>query len=377
VNFVKEGGLETKGLVNLALASSGATVSVSQENPDRQATKLIDGITSSENWDQGEGWEVKYEGFFSRGEYVGYGVEDPMVVMERLRDRNRDDDDAQDFNSGDPNWRGLRTETRFGNIDTAMGWVVIQFPDEKTVNRSVIYTVDSGKYPADKFGIADITIQYWSSAGNSWAIVDRIGKAKGKAGNSIQDNKSGVITVRFQPVKTSRLRFIIRWTNDSKSIRRGYYQYTMGTIRIAEIEVYGYEKEEESIVQAKSIGVTQDANKTAEINVVIDNYVEGYDKKNIEMLMSSISDDYMSNGETYIELKERLESVFAKYDKVNIDLSDLKVKLTENGAVVSSTYKLLNESLSDSASRIEKSGTIKFELTNETGYWRINGISTQ
>ncbi len=56
VKFITEGGLETKGLVNLALASNGARVSVSQDNSDHPAETLINGIASSENWNQGEGW---------------------------------------------------------------------------------------------------------------------------------------------------------------------------------------------------------------------------------------------------------------------------------------------------------------------------------
>ena len=45
VKFVKEGGLETKGLVNLASASSGARVILSQDNPDHPGSTLINGIT--------------------------------------------------------------------------------------------------------------------------------------------------------------------------------------------------------------------------------------------------------------------------------------------------------------------------------------------
>ncbi len=372
VNFVKEGGLETKGLLNLALASNGTIVTVSQENPDRPATNLIDGITSSEKWDQGEGWEVNYEGFYARGEYIGYGVEDPVVVMDRLRNRNRDDDDdSQVADLDNPYWRGLRIQTRYGEVDTAMGWVVIEFPEEKTVNRAVIYTVDSEKYPADKYGVADLTLQYWSDSAKSWALVERIGKGKGQAGNYIQDNKSGVIPIRFQPVRTKRMRLIIRWTNDSKSIRRGYYQFTTGVIRLAEIEIYGYEKDESVIVQAKSIGITQDANETAEIQIVIDNYVDGYNKRNIDMLMSSISTQYSNNSETYQGLKERLDSIFKKYDRVKLELSDVKVKLSENSALALANYKLQQESSSGVENR---SGTLEFSLSKSSGFWKITSI---
>ena len=370
VDFVKEGGLETKGLLNFALASNGAIVTVSQENPERPATNLIDGITSSEKWDQGEGWEVSYEGFYARGEYIGYGVEDPVVVMERLRNRNRDDDSGN-TDLDNPYWRGLRIQTRFGEVDTAMGWVVIEFPEEKTVNRAIIYTIDSEKYPAEKYGVSDLTLQYWSDSAKSWASVERIGKGKGQASNYIQDNKSGVISFRFQPVQTRRMRLIIRWTNDSKSIRRGYYQFTTGVIRLAEIEIYGYERDESAIVQAKSVGIIQDPNETAEIQIVIDNYVDGYNKRNINMLMSSISNQYSSGGETYQGLKERLESIFKKYDRINLQLSNIKVKFSENIATASADFKLQQESPSGVESR---SGVLEFSLSKSDGYWKITNI---
>jgi len=366
VKFVKEGGLETKGLVNLALASNGATVSVSQENPDRPATNLIDGITSSENWDQGGGWEAKYDGFYARGEYIGYGVEDPEVVMEQMRNRNRDDDSESDVS--DPAWRGIRIQTRYGNIDTAMGWVIIEFPEEKTVNRAVIYTVDSQKYPADKYGISDLALQYWNSFANSWASVDRIGKGKGQSGNAIQDNKSGVITIRFQPVQTSRMRLLIRWTNDSKSVRRGYYQYTMGTIRIAEIEIYGYEKVDTTeIEKQKVITSIQDANATAEIQAIIENYIDGYNSKNLQMAMSSISPEYSKDGEGYEELRNKLESTFSQNQNIKVEIRNPKISI--NGDSATAVYSFFVKGATGS-----NSGNLTFELSKKSGYWKITRI---
>ncbi len=363
VRFVKEGGLETKGLVNLALTSNGATVLVSQENPDRPASNLIDGITSSENWDQGGGWEVKYDGFYARGEYIGYGVEDPEVVMQQLRNRNRDDDYESD--TDDPAWRGVRTQTRYGNIDTAMGWVIIEFPEEKTVNRAVIYTVDSQKYPADKYGVSDLALQYWNKFANSWASIDRIGKGKGQAGNAVQDNKSGVITIRFQPVQTSRMRLLIRWTNDSKSVRRGYYQYTMGTIRIAEIEIYGYEKVDTTEIQQQKVMTSiQDANANAEIQAIIENYIDGYNNKNLQMAMSSVSPEYSRNGEGYEELKNKLESTFSKGQDLKIEIRNPKISI--NGDSATAVYSFTVKGGTGSSS-----GNLTFDLSKKTGYWKI------
>jgi len=361
IDFVKEGGLETKGLVNLALSSNGSTVTVSQENPDRPSGNIIDGITSSENWDQGSGWETKYEGFYARGEYTGYGVEDPEVVMDQMRNRNNDNQSTEDTSATDPAWRGLRTQTRYGNIDSAMGWVVVEFPDEKLVNRAVIYTVDSEKYPADRFGVADLSLQYWNDSAKSWALVDRIGKSMGQAGNSVQDNKSGIITVRFQPVRTPRMRLIVRWTNDSKSVRRGYYQYNIGTIRLAEIEIFGYEKADTTkIDEQKAVASTQEANIIAEIQAIIDNYIDGYNKKNLEMAMSSISSEYSKDNDGYAELKEKLKSTFTENQNLRIEIRNPKMSVNGDEATVVYSF-----------SAQQSSSNLTFKLSKKAGFWKI------
>jgi len=376
VNFVKEGGLEAKGIRNLALASNGARVTVSVDNPDHPGSTLNNGVTSSENWEQGEGWEVKYEGALSRGEYTGYGVENPMLITERMMSRNREErfNPNASFDSGDPSWRGLRTQTEFGEVNTAEGWVIIEFPEEKLVNRAVIYTVDSEKYPAGKFGVSDLSLQYWSNFANSWATVERSGKEKGQAGNAILNNKNGVITLRFEPVKTPKMRLIIRWTNDSQSYNRGYIPYAVGTIRLVEVEIYGYEKEKEE--QIAPAVATQETNKAAEIKVLIDSYVEGYNRKDIGILMSSISSDYRKNGETYSDLKKKMGLIFAKYEELKIELNNLSVKLTDDGATATSSYTAQYKSSAD-ASPVRVSGVLTFSLSNAGGHWKITRIDSR
>jgi len=367
--FVREGGLEAKGLINLASASSGARVIASEDNPDHPASTLINGITSSDNWDQGEGWELKYEGQFARGGYLGYGVEDPMLAMERGPD--------EAFDPGDPAWRGLRMQTRWGgSVNTALGWVIVELPEEKTVNRAIIYTVDSGKYPSAKFGVSDLMLQYWSGSANSWVVVERLGKGIGQTGNTIQDNKSGVMTLRFQPVRTSRMRFVVRWTNDSRGYERGYYTYASGTIRLVEIEIYGYEREEVDEEEAVPVTVVQDANRIAEIEIVIDNYVDGYNRRNTDVLMASISPDYSKDGETRSDLRKRMEVIFAKYERVKLELQNVEVRLTDKGATATSTYTSQYETAGESPP-INASGVLIFQLSDATGNWKITRIDSQ
>lgn len=369
VDFVKEGGLETSGLVNLALAANGARVTVSNDNQDHPAATLINGITSSENWSQGEGWETSYEGRFARGGYLAYGVEDPYMAEERGLNES--------FDSGDSSWRGLRLETSRGTVNSALGWVIIDFPEEKTVNRAIIHTIDSEEYPAEKFGVSDLMLQYWAKQVNSWAVVERLGKSIGQAGNAIHDNKSGVITIRFQPVETSRMRLVIRWTNDSKRYTRGYYTYSNGTIRLLEIEIYGYERTEVSEEEVTAATEIKDANKIAEIEIVIDNYVDGYNRRNADMLMSSISPDYSRDGETYSDLRKRMESIFADYQRVELKLQNLDIKLSDKGATATSSYSSEYQAIGGKSATIKASGALIFELSEATGNWKITRIDSQ
>lgn len=368
VQFIKEGGLETKGLINLALPSNGTIVSVSEDNPDHPASTLTNGITTSDGWNQGEGWESTYEGRFSRGRYLGYGVEDPDLAEERGADSV--------FDAGDIAWRGLRVQSRRGSINTALGWVIIDFSEKKIVNRMIIYTIDSNEYPAAQFGVRDLTLQYWNDIVNSWAAVDRVGKGKGQISNAIRNNESGVVKFRFQPVETLRMRLIVRWTNDSRKYQRGNYMHTNGTVRLIEVEIYGYESEEKT-EQVTPVAVTQDANKITEIEIIIDNYVDAYNRQNTDMLMSSVSPDYLMDGETYSDLRKKMESIFSKYEKLELKLENIKAALTTEGARATSAYSAKYSATADGAAPVTVSGSLIFQLSDATGYWKITRIDSR
>ena len=51
------GGGRVSG-VNWALAINGGRVSAFSEEPEHLASTLVNGVTSSEGWDQGEGWQA-------------------------------------------------------------------------------------------------------------------------------------------------------------------------------------------------------------------------------------------------------------------------------------------------------------------------------
>ena len=349
LDFATKDNLGNKGLTNLALASNGAKVTVSQDNPDHLASTLINGITSSENWDKGEGWELKCDNVtiadFNQNE------QNPLYS-----DRNSEPNDSLSY--------GIRVQASNG-MSTPLGWIVIELPEKKTVNRMVVYTIDSKEYPADKFGVSYLLLQYWTEASlesevTGWKVVDRIGGGEGQTGNVIRNNKKGVIPIRFQPVKTQRMRLAIWWTNDSKIRSR---QYATGTIRLVEVEIYGYEGEKN--IKTMPVAAINNENEIAEIKVVLDTYAEGYNKKDIDMLMSSISPEYLKDGETYSDLKKRMDSIFIDNRQIEFKLQDVKVEFTNTGAIATANYELIINDFS---------GVMTFNLSKSTGFWKITSI---
>jgi hypothetical protein len=345
LDFVTKDNLENKGLINLALVSNGTKVTVSQDNPDHSASTLINGVTSSENWDNGEGWELKCDN-------VPITNFDQSELNALNPNRTPEPDDSLSY--------GIRVQASNG-MATPLGWVVIEFPEKKTVNRMVVYTIDSEKYPASKFGVSHLMLQYWTEASlesevTGWKVADLIGGAKGKTGNVIRNNKNGVIPIRFQPVKTQRMRLAIWWTNDSKLRSQ---QYVTGAIRLVEVEIYGYEGEKSKKVESTLV------NDVAEIEIVLDTYVDGYNKKDVDILMSTISPEYSKDGETYSDLKKRMVSIFTEHGQIELKLQDIKVKFTNTGAIAMASYKLNIDNLS---------GIITFNFSKATGFWKITRI---
>jgi hypothetical protein len=348
--------LENKGMINLALANNGAKVTVSEENPDHSSSTLINGITSSENWDSGEGWEAKNDNVV-----VDFGQEfqNPLSPIE-----------AYDPNDpSNPSSYGIRVQANNGMAEP-LGWVIIELPEKKTVNRMVVYTIDSEKYPASKFGVSHLLLQYWTEATlesevTGWKVVDRIDNSKGQTGNIIRDNKSGIIYIRFAPVQTQKMRLAIWWTNDSK-LRS--HQYLNGTVRLTEVEIYGYEREKK--IETASTTKAINDNDVAEIKVVLDTYVDGYNEKSIDRLMSCISPAYSQGGETCLELKKRMAVIFAENEQAKIVLQDIKVNQTDNGAIAKANYELTI----DDSTNVANSGIVTISLSKATGFWKMMSI---
>ncbi len=219
--MLSESGWENPDLTsnNYALASNGGKIIVCEEDMERpgSADTLNNGITSSELWDQGEGWQCHFSG----------------SLLNSTRSTFRND------------------ESRVRN--TAMGWVIVEFPKVVTINRVVIYTVDSPKYPAHQYGVRDLGIYFQGDDDSPWFLVEPRARNIGVKSGRVYGNKSGVIDCRINPRQAKRIRILVEETNDSKQLSPWRnYLYTdnyvwfealarqlEGTVRLVEIEAYG------------------------------------------------------------------------------------------------------------------------------------------
>jgi len=186
--------------VNWALAQNGGIVTAFSEEPEHPASTLNNGITSSEGWDNGEGWMAP--------------------ISKNIGGRRSSD---------------ARREEHGRN------WVMVEFSQPITLGSVNIYTIDSEKYPANSFGIKDLLVQYELETAlkeKIWASVEKFGKGIGAQDNIIRNNVNGLISVKFKPVTTPKIRILIYDTNDMT--RSGDNSNAQeGMARLIEIEAFG------------------------------------------------------------------------------------------------------------------------------------------
>ena len=410
-----------KQLVNYALPENGGVIFVSQDNPDHPASTLTNGVVSSENWNQGEGWESQFDGEYEYGGYIEPGEREQLAVFSRggSATRQREDTNQIDYRSGDLYGGGIG-----GTASSAVGWVVVQLAEEELVTRVIVHTVDSEKYPASQHGISDFAVQYWTPHANGWKHVDRIGKKIGEQHNSILNNKQGRVVVRFKPVRTSKIRLLIRLTNDTETYRTrrsiGYVRGMLsrirlrsmrGTIRLTEIEIYGLEKKDEaasmtsseddaneqlldeifaaeSNVSASSsdlealaskefphAGMGTAVNPQGHIEAVIHKYASAYTNRDLSALMATISPNYSRDGENYEQLRETMTDAFRRYTQIDFSLQRLHIRGETRTATVDADYAVILTSAGSPP--LTFSGKLFFALIESRNGWQISRIDTQ
>ncbi|RKU13538.1 hypothetical protein C6502_04020 [Candidatus Poribacteria bacterium] len=416
-----EGSEIDKQLVNYALPENGGVIYVSQDNPDHPARTLTNGIVGSENWDHGEGWESKFDGEYEYGGYIEPGERERLAVSigGGRAARQREDANQPDYRSRDLYGGGIQ-----GTASTAVGWVVIQLAAEELVTRVIVHTVDSEKYPASQYGISDFAVQYWTPHANTWKHVDRVGKKIGDQHNSIRNNTQGRVVVRFRPVRTSKIRLLIRLTNDTETYAKrrsmGYTQGMLsrirlrsmrGTIRLTEIEIYGLEKKDEvasmtsseddlnerlldeifavdSDVPASSSNSSASAaedfphpeigvptNPQESIEAVIQRYTLAYSSRDLSALMATISPKYSRDGENYEQLRKKMAGVFQRYTQIDFSLQRLRVQAETQTATVDADYAVALTAAGGSP--LTLSGKLFFALIESKNGWQISSINAQ
>jgi len=195
---------------NYALASNGSIVTASGSTPGRDLFTVINGVISSENWDEGEGWECAFTR--RRPEGAGWSRLDPRSSME------------------------------FGSA-----WLEVQFESEKLINMVTIYTIDSAKYPASRYGIKEAWLQIWKEYG--WTTVGEVQDGYITSRTTL-DRKlaGGKMVFRFDPIKTDKIRFVVFRSNDIDVTGEGWTsdRKTENSVaRVIEIEASGLEKPKE------------------------------------------------------------------------------------------------------------------------------------
>ncbi|MDE0300922.1 MAG: hypothetical protein OXN17_20000 [Candidatus Poribacteria bacterium] len=205
-------------LVDYALSENGATVSASRSTANHRPETAINGIISSENWGKGEGWEAEFE-------------------RRNLKDNWRN-----------WQWDTSRAEARGG------AWIEVGFPEPKRVNRIVIHTLDSDKFPASKYGIHSGALRVWT--GDRWETIALVknGKVEYTKTNPIRSVAGGKIEFRFPMMSIGRVKFIVLRSNDRKIAGKSLSTVTeRSAARIVEIEVTGSESIDEVVRKPESI----------------------------------------------------------------------------------------------------------------------------
>jgi hypothetical protein len=166
----------------------------------------INGITSSSEWDKGEGWECAFQ--------------------------------RQQLKPGWQWWNPMRP------LDHGAALLEVTLPAQKMINRVVIYTLDSKNYPASRYGIRAASLQVMGDM--TWLTVGRIENGiiipTTHSTNEQKRSAGGKICFNFRPITTDKIRLVVYQSNDLKRPSGGIGSVTEHSVaRVVEIEATGFE----------------------------------------------------------------------------------------------------------------------------------------
>jgi len=323
-----------RDLVNYALSSNGATAESPDSNPDHPPSEVIDGDISSLDWDNGGGWEG--------------------------------------------NLSHLRSDELLKR-----SYIQVNLPGKRQIKRIVVYTIDSPKYPAKKYGLKTYTVEAWYGSG--WKKIDFTNDSKDKR-YTVKDNKSGKIIhdVKGELV-TDKIRIVPYSSNDTAKEYdltafggRPIYEIT-GSSKVIEIEAWGYPSplEETQAGQQNNlspIGKSQPSPDEKSILKVLFDYEQGYDNENLEQVMSVFADNFTTlDGKSRSDIEKKASEFFEEYNSINMNLNTPRIEISPSGetAIVEASYDL--ECIAKSDNNVYKrSGILVFNFQKDSeSNWKV------
>ena len=158
-------------VTNVASSENGGSISASSQlSGQYPVTSIIDGRTGSDDWGNGGGWSDNTSGVYP-------------------------------------------------------DWVEISFNGRKTIDSLNIHTLNSEAFPADTYGVRNLTFEYWDETTGEWKTLKSAEDPSKEL--TVTDNTKGFIGLTFESVTTSKVRINITETN-------GDNDYS----RLTEIEVF-------------------------------------------------------------------------------------------------------------------------------------------
>ena len=360
-------------LINYALAENGARVVASSATSGHEPETAINGITSSDNWAKGEGWEAEFEREHLNRGYI------------RLEDR-------------------VRKEEHGG------AWLEVHFPEPKQINKVIVHTLS----PSSKYGIHEAGLQAYLDHG--WMTLGLIKNGQVEyPTKSVRYSAGNPIEFRFSPTTTDKVRFVVYRSNDRKVVgkesvfsdRGGGNVYgglgvavvrEKSIARVVEIEITGFEfaaavasptdtdelanpeaNDEIDVVDeifGENAPTTAPVNDvSAQIESVVYAYATAYANRDLSALMATVSENYRRDGEDYAQFQSRMQSVFAQY--ASIDLALQRVRSHHEGATATVEADYAMTLTSGDGTPAELSGKLFFSLVQVGDRWQIVRIDTQ
>ena len=163
-------------------------------------------------------------------------------------------------------------------------------------------------------------------------------------------------------------------------------EYVAATVRLVEVEVYGDRADDDELAETvrqslpeanAAPGAAAEPRTPGESDAIMATvltYVEAYAQRDLDLLVQTISPQYLSDGEDADGLAERMARTFEEFGHFLFRVTDAHVERSDDStAVVSARYWMqLNPLLARSTE-----GTLTFGLTRVGESWLISEMHAE